>query len=141
MTASNIFHYFRQFSSKQTNHPANMANLICSFCIFFFSACGPISAYHHAALDTPSRHVDNGLKFLQIDKIDAAVLEFSRASELDPDFAPAYMGLALAYGRMGDFTKGYEFIELAAKNATGYEQESAVKEVRLQLDTLQKKNM
>jgi hypothetical protein len=108
-------------------------------CIFLFSACGPISAYHHATLDTPSRHVDNGMKFLQINKIDAAVLEFSRATELDPEYAPAYTGLGLAYGRMGDFVKGYEFIELAAKKARGYEQESAVKDARTQLDTLKNK--
>jgi tetratricopeptide (TPR) repeat protein len=115
-----------------------MAYLFCSLCILFLSACGPISAYHHAALDSPSRHVDNGMKFLQINKIDAAILEFSRASELDPDFAPAYTGLGLAYSKMGDFVKGYEFIELAAKNARGYEQESAVKDARMQLDTLKK---
>ncbi|MBI5590146.1 MAG: tetratricopeptide repeat protein [Deltaproteobacteria bacterium] len=114
-----------------------MTNLICSMiCIFLFSACGPIGAYHHTALDTPSRHVDNGLKFLQINKIDAAVLEFSRAAELDPDYAPAFTGLGLAYGRMGDFVSGYEYIELAAKKARGYEQESAVKDARMQLDTL-----
>jgi len=121
------------------NHLADSSTLICSLlCIFFFSACGPIIAYHHAALDTPSRHVDNGMKFLQINKIDAAVSEFSRATELDPEFSPAYTGLGLAYGRMGDFEKGYQFIELASKTARGYEQESAVKDARLQLDTLSK---
>jgi hypothetical protein len=138
MTMINMFHHLRWFCSKQTHHPANMSHLIGFLCILFFSACGPISAYHHAALDTPSRHVDNGMKFLQINKIDAAIQEFSRASELDPEFAPAYTGLGLAYGRMGDFVKGYEFIELAAKNARGYEQESAVKDAHVQLDTMKK---
>ncbi|MCX5881734.1 MAG: tetratricopeptide repeat protein [Deltaproteobacteria bacterium] len=78
------------------------------------------------------------MKFIQINKIDAAVLEFSRATELDPEYAPAYTGLGLAYGRMGDFVKGYEFIELAAEKARGYEEEAAVRDARKQLDTLKK---
>jgi tetratricopeptide (TPR) repeat protein len=132
--------YADHHSGHHADHHADWTNLICSIvCVFFFTAaCGPIIAYHQAALDTPSRHVDNGMKFLQISKIDAAVLEFSRATELNPEYAPAYTGLGLAYGRMGDFTKGYEFIELATKKAQGYEQESAVKDARIQLDTLKK---
>jgi tetratricopeptide (TPR) repeat protein len=123
--------------SVKRNHHTDTASLICMiFCFFFFSACGSIASYHHSGLDTPSRHVDNGLKFLNINKLDAAVLEFSRATELDPEYAPAYTGLGLAYGRMGDFVKGYEFIELAIKKARGYEQESAAKNARIQLDTL-----
>jgi hypothetical protein len=121
------------------NQNADKSNLIClMICILFCSACGSISSYHHAALDSPSRHVDNGMKFLQINKIDAAVLEFSRATELNPEFAPAYSGLGLAYGRKGDFVKGYEYMELAAQKARGYEQESAVKDARMQLDSLKK---
>ncbi len=122
------------------NPLSEISHLVCSIiCFCLLSACGPISAYHHAMLDTPSRHVDNGMKFLQINKTDAAVLEFSRASELDPEYAPAYTGMGLAYGRMGDFVKGYEFIELAAKKARGYEEQSAVKDARLQLDAMKTK--
>jgi len=134
-----MFTHSKPSVSIKKNHHTDLKSLICSMiCIFLFSACGPISSYRHTALDTPSRHVDNGLKFLQINKIDAAVLEFSRAAELDPEYAPAYTGLGLAYGRIGDFVKGYEFIELAANKARGYEQESAVKDARMQLDTLKK---
>jgi hypothetical protein len=134
-----MFNHYKPADTTKKNNYADMANLLCSvFCIFLVSACGSISSYHHKALDTPSRHVDNGMKFLNINKIDAAVLEFSRATELDPEYAPAYTGLGLAHGRMGDFAKGYEFIELAAKKARGYEQESAIKDARMQLDTLKK---
>ena len=115
-----------------------MLNLICSIWLVVLSSCCPITAYHQQVLDTPSRHVDNGMKLLSIDKFDAAVLEFSRARELDPDFAPAYTGLAIAYGRMGKLDKGYEFIELAQKNARGSAQESAIKDARQQLDLLKK---
>ncbi len=133
-----MFSHSKPFISVKYNH-ASVTNLVClMICVFVFSACGPISAYHHAALDTPSRHVDNGMQFLQINKIDAAVSEFSRAAELNPDYAPAYMGMGLAHGRMGDFVKGYEFMELAAQKARGYEQESAVRDARMQLDTLEK---
>jgi hypothetical protein len=132
-----MFNHLQPSVSINKNDLADISKLICSMiCIFLFSACGPITAYHHAALDTPSRHVDNGMKFLQIDKLDTAVLEFSRAAELNPEYAPAYTGLAIAYGRMGNFVKGYEFIELADKNARGHEQESAVKDARMQLDAL-----
>jgi len=116
-----MFTHSKPSVSIKKNQHTDLKNLICSMiCIFLFSACGPISSYRHTALDTPSRHVDNGLKFLQINKIDAAVLEFSRAAELDPEYAPAYTGLGLA------------------NKARGYEQESAVKDARVQLDTLKK---
>jgi hypothetical protein len=134
-----MFNYLRPLDAIKHHFRTGTAKLICAMVLIFsLSACGPISSYHHAALDTPSRHVDNGMKFLHINKIDAAVSEFSRATELDPEFSPAYTGLGLAYGRMGDFEKGYQFIELASKTARGYEQESAVKDARLQLDTLSK---
>jgi hypothetical protein len=134
-----MFNHSNSSISIMKSHHTDLPNLIRSIlCIFCISACGPISSYHHPALDTPSRHVDNGMKFLQINKIDAAVLEFSRATELDPEYAPAYSGLGLAYGRMGDFIKGYEFMELATNKAQGYEQESAVKNARMQLDALKK---
>ena len=134
-----MFNHSKQSASKKKILYIGIANLIWPMiCIYFFSACGPIRAYHQTALDTPSRHVDNGMKFLQINKLDAAVLEFSRSTELDPEYAPAYTGLALAHGRMGDFVKGYEFLESAAKKARGYEQESAVKDARMQLDALNK---
>jgi Tfp pilus assembly protein PilF len=125
------------FISAKKNHPADMANLLCSvICVFLFSACGAMSPYHQSALDTPARHVDNGMKFLQIDKIDAAVSEFSRAIELDPGYAPAYSGMGLAYGRMGNFVKGFEFMDLATDKAKGYEQKSAIKDARIQLETM-----
>ncbi len=113
-----------------------MRILFLSIWLVILSGCCPITSYHQQALDTPSRHVDNGMKLLKIDKFDAAVLEFSRARELAPDFAPAYTGLAIAYGRMGKLDKGYEFIDLAQKNARGSDQESAVADARQQLDSL-----
>lgn len=127
--------------SIHTKYPATIIlYLIGSICLFFLFGCCPIASYHQQSLDSPSRHVDNGMKLLSIDKFDAAVLEFSRARELDPDFAPAYTGLAIAYGKMGELDKGYEFIELAQKNVHSSEQESAVNDARLQLDSL-KRNM
>jgi Tfp pilus assembly protein PilF len=124
------------FTTHIKYRSAIMRNLICSIWFVILSGCCPISAYHQQVLDTPARHVDNGMKLLKIDKFDAAVLEFSRARELDPHSAPAYTGLAIAYGRMGKLDKGYEFIELAQKNACGSEQESAVIDARQQLDSL-----
>ena len=124
----------------QTTYPSTIIlDLIGSICLFCFFGCCPIASYHQQSLDSPSRHVDNGMKLLNINKFDAALLEFSRARELDPGFAPAYTGLAIAYGKMGELDKGYEFIELAQKNARGSEQESAVNNARLELDSLKRK--
>ena len=138
-TDNDMFNHSKSSASIYHNDPADLGKLLCLMvCIILFSACGPIRSYHQSALDTPSRHVDNGTRFMQINKIDAAVLEFSRATELDPEYAPAYIGLGLAYGKMGNFVKGIEFIEIASKKARGYEQESAVKDARMQLDSLKK---
>ena len=83
-----MFNYLRPLDAIKHHFRTGTAKLICSMVLIFsLSACGPISSYHHAALDTPSRHVDNGMKFLHINKIDAAVSEFSRATELDPEYA------------------------------------------------------
>ncbi len=78
-------------------------------------SCSPIVFSQYAELDTPSRHVENGMKLLNYGKITDAFREFTRANELDPDYAPAYVGKGLCYGLMGDYAKSIEFMKKAEK--------------------------
>ena len=64
-------------------------------------------------LDTPENHVNNGNILLKSGKIDDAFREFSRAQELDANYAPAYVGLGLVYGVKGDDAASSEYMKKA----------------------------
>ena len=68
-----------------------------------------------AALDTPSRHVENGIRLLNVGKIEDAFREFTRAKQLDPEYSPAYVGVGFCHGLMGDYDKGLEAMEEARR--------------------------
>lgn len=53
-------------------------------------------------LDKPDYHYQNGLRLFNQGNIDGAKIEFEYAIFLDEGYAPAYVGLAIAYGTMGD---------------------------------------
>lgn len=76
--------------------------------MFFLDACGPDTIFLRPALDTPVQHVKNGHRLLMQGKIDAANIEFTRAQNLDADYAPAYVGIALVQGHRGDVDGGFE---------------------------------
>lgn len=78
-------------------------------------ACAQAVYTPDQALDTPRRHVDNGMRFLHAGKVEDAFREFQRAKVLDANYAPAYVGLGLTYGLMGDYQKGLETIEAINK--------------------------
>ena len=59
-----------------------------------------------AALDTPARHVENGVRLLGNGLVEDAFREFNHAKVLDAKYAPAYVGLGFCYGLMGDTEKG-----------------------------------
>ncbi len=65
----------------------------------------------NAALDTPARHVENGMRLLGNGLVEDAFREFNHAKELDADYAPAYVGLGFCYGLMGDTEKGLAVME------------------------------
>ena len=77
----------------------------------WMAACAQTVYSPDQALDTPQRHVDNGMRFLHAGKVEDAFREFQRAQELDANYAPAYVGLGLSYGLMGDYQKGLETME------------------------------
>ena len=88
--------------------------------------CGPDSIFIRQGLDTPSHHVDNGNQFMNSGKLAAAAEEFNRAIELDPNYAPAYVGLGLVAGHQGNPAKGLEIMEKARELAQDEEQRKNV---------------
>ncbi len=85
------------------------------------AGCGPEAIVLRSGLDTPAQHVANGNRFLKNGKTGAALREFVRARELDPEYAPAYVGLAIIRGRQGDIEGGLALMEKAdslTKNKT-----------------------
>ncbi len=87
-------------------------------------------------LDTPARHVANGMTLLDNQKTDAALREFRRALELDATYSPAWVGLGLAYGQQGDPLKGLTHLQNARKYAQGPEQQRQVEEAYQRLQAM-----
>jgi tetratricopeptide (TPR) repeat protein len=81
--------------------------------LFFLFSCIPEIIPQEALLDTPSWHYNNGMKLLQAGKVDASYNEFSRALELNREYAPGYVGLGLAAGLKGDYPDALEKIAVA----------------------------
>uniref|UniRef100_A0A7C4RT00 Uncharacterized protein n=1 Tax=Desulfatirhabdium butyrativorans TaxID=340467 RepID=A0A7C4RT00_9BACT len=73
--------------------------------LLMLAACGPRSVAPKYLLDTPSRHVSIGMKFIDKEKWEAARLEFDRAVELDASYAPGWVGLAIIEAQEGNFEK------------------------------------
>jgi tetratricopeptide (TPR) repeat protein len=88
--------------------------------------CGPNNIFLRHGLDTPSHHVNNGNQFMNNGKLEAAVVEFNRAIELDPNYAPAYVGLGLVAGYQGNPEKGFAIMENARALAQNEEQRKKV---------------
>ncbi|ABW65847.1 tetratricopeptide repeat protein [Desulfosudis oleivorans] len=87
------------------------------FGLVFLFACGPKAVAPEAQMDTPEHHVTNGNKFLKADKLDEAFTAFTRATQLDPKYAPAYVGLGLVHGKQGIFDKAFDAMKQAARFA------------------------
>jgi len=94
--------------------------------ICLLAACGPKAEAPKAKLDTPQHHVKNGNKLLDNGKIDAAFYEFNRAKELDPEYAPAYIGLGLVAAYRADFAGGLKTMKVARKYSSDGEQNRSV---------------
>ena len=101
--------------------------IIFSACLLLtMLGCGPDNIFIRQGLDTPSHHVSNGNQLMGSDKFDAAQVEFNRALELDPNYAPAYVGLGLVAGYQGEPEKGMALLEKARGLAQDEEQRQQV---------------
>lgn len=108
--------------------------------IFFISSCGPDTIFLRPGLDTPAQHVKNGHSLLSCGKIDAANAEFLRATTLDGNYVPAFIGIALVQGHRGNVDEGFETLNQAKGLTTTAEEEQAVDQGYRQLHELQSKD-
>lgn len=104
------------------HHPLAWMTLV----MLFFSACGPDTIFLRPSLDTPAQHVKNGRCLLDRGKTEAAYDEFLRAKNLDAQYAPAYVGIALVQGARGDVTGGLETLARARSLADSPEEMETV---------------
>ncbi len=89
-------------------------------------ACGPDTIFLRSGLDTPFQHVQNGNRLLKYNKVDAAFNEFTRAKNLDDQYALAYVGLGLVCGRKNQTKEAVAFMQKARKLALGANEIKAV---------------
>jgi tetratricopeptide (TPR) repeat protein len=109
-------------------------------CSFVFLSCGSETILLRPSLDTPPHHVDNGYKLMAYGKLDPAIQEFTRAKELNASYAPAYVGLGIAYGMQGNLEKGRTLMEQAQKMARDNEERKEVEMGFERLDYIEKEN-
>lgn len=70
------------------------------------SSSGNSNIYNETALAARARsHVDLGAAYLQQGKYEIALSEFNEATQIDPNYAPAYNGLGLVYAALGEDAK------------------------------------
>ncbi len=111
--------------------------VVCSFVLI---SCGSETILLRPRLDTPTHHIDNGYKLMAYGKLDAAIQEFTRARELNASYAPAYVGLGIAYGMKGNMEKGRILMEQAQKLARDNEEQKEVEMGFERLDYIEKEN-
>lgn len=99
--------------------------LVLVFLILF--SCGPQPMFIKPGIDTPLHHVQNGNALLNCGKIDAALKEYERAKDLDPEFVPAFVGLALVFGHKGLKEKSHETMKRAEALVKSPEEKTDVK--------------
>jgi tetratricopeptide (TPR) repeat protein len=114
---------------------------ICCGCLFLGNSCSKIETSARPQLDTPSHHVANGNQFLKIGKIDDALREFTRAKELDHQYSPSYVGIALIYGLKKDYDKSLSAMEMASRFAADPSQQTNVKIGYMRLYTIGQNSM
>jgi hypothetical protein len=96
-------------------------------------ACGPDTILVRPELDTPALHVANGKKLLERGKIQPAYQEFMRAKELNPNYAPLYVGIGLVQGHKGDLAAGLESMAHAREIAKTSEEREWIEQGYRQL--------
>lgn len=100
--------------------------------------CGPDTIFLRPGLDTPSVHVANGNNLLERGKVDDALREFQRAKVLDPNYAPAYVGLGIVLGQKGRIDDGFKTLDLASKLADNEKDRTAVQQGYVRLHELER---
>jgi tetratricopeptide (TPR) repeat protein len=71
--------------------------------LLLMSACGPKPIKQESLLDTPDNHYNQGMREFDRGELDKAMGEFTRALNLNPNYAEAFSGQALVWAQKGDF--------------------------------------
>lgn len=85
--------------------------------LFFITGCAKEVRKPVSVLDTPEHHYTNGMKLLDRQEYEKAYQSFTMAKELDPEFAPAFVGFALVEAHKKNYTKAYGNLAEAWENA------------------------
>lgn len=111
--------------------------MLLALCGVWLNACGPDTIFLRPGLDTPGQHVANGNMLFKQKKLDAAFREFNRAQMLEPNFAPAHVGLGKIWGLRGEVGKARTAMQKARTVARGESERQAVSEGQQFLDALE----
>ena len=111
--------------------------MLLALCGVWICACGPDTIFLRPGLDTPGQHVANGDMLLKQKKLDAAFREFNRAQMLEPNYAPAHVGLGKIWGLRGEVVKARAAMDRAQDVARGESERQAVSEGWQFLDALE----
>ncbi len=80
-----------------------------TFGAFGFVGCaGREPAKPVSVMNNPDHHYNNGVKFLDKEEYDNALLEFEYAKALEPQYGKAYMGIGLVKAYEGDFSAAFD---------------------------------
>jgi hypothetical protein len=114
-----------------------LLGILMVLCGLWLGACGPDTIFLRPGLDTPGQHVANGNVLLKQQKLDAAFREFNRAQMLEPNYAPAHVGLGKIWGLRGEVGKARAAMDRAQAVARGESERQDVSEGRQFLDALE----
>lgn len=78
------------------------------------------------SLSSPQHHFATGMKLMERYNLDSVEREFLLARELNDDFAPAYVGLAMVSSARGDFDKALQELQKAREKSKTEEDAAAV---------------
>ncbi|MBN1782840.1 S-layer homology domain-containing protein [bacterium] len=92
------------------NRIAILAGLIVILAMMF-AACGPKPISKESILDTPDNHYRQGNRELQAGNLQDAHREFERASQLDPDYPGAYVGMGMIALEKKDYEAAFQLID------------------------------
>ena len=110
-----------------------------AFVLFFMIGCTKEVRKPESIMDTPEHHYANGMKLFDRQEYDRAEKSFNRAKELDPEFAPVYVGFALIEAHKKNFEKSYENLDEAWSNADIDEQKVLVQIGRIRVISQERK--
>ncbi len=78
--------------------------------LLFITGCSQKPASN---VDTPDYHFSAGMRLIDQEDYNGAIVSFEHAKDLDKIFAPAYGGLAIANAHLGDAKKAEYYVEEA----------------------------